>query len=577
MKKFSFMLIFATFFQVVFAGGLTLQIQIIGISGKTLQNATERLKNLQTMVAQPLSISNLQTFYNEAPKNVKASLEPFGYFHPKVSSQLKKNNNTFVAIFVVNHGPVTLITSSTIQLDGPGQYNQVLLKVLQEAKETLSVKKQLNTVAYEKIKQEFYTQAETQGYLKGYFSEHLISVDRSKNTAIIKLTFNTGPQYYFGAIYFSKNPMSIDFLKRYVPFQSGDAFSSQKLMTLQNNLAGTIYFTQVNVTSNINKAKDYYIPIDVKLVPAKAHKYSFGLGYGTDTGIRGSVGLEWRRATRTGNYFQTLMQVSEKQNNNLQARYIIPGKNPITDYKALTAGIFTNEPGNNGNRYTTEQIGINYVKLINQWQRILSLQLQHENFKVNDVNSESNTLLPGISWEKFSSNNRINVNNGYRMYFNLQGGLVAQNTNASFLQAEFQGKYIHSFDHENNRILLSTDLGTTLVKNFAEMPLSQRFFAGGAQSLRGFDYQSLGPGRYLALGGIEWQHRLFCKIYGTVFYNAGNAVENLPFSFAQAAGVGVVYRSIIGPIEITIAHPFNQPFQFNRHGLMVQFSMGPDL
>lgn len=577
MKKFKLCFIFIALFQIAFASGLTLQFRIKGISGKPLENAVESLKSLQTLTVQTVTPSTIQVFYTRAAITIQKALEPFGYFHSTVHGQIKKKNNQFLTIFSVKSGPATVITASTINLTGPGQNNRLLQKVLRHAKKILAATQQLNTILYEKIKQDFYTQAENQGYLKSYFSENIILVNRSKNTAVISLTFDTGPRYYFGALYFSKNPLAFNFLKRYAPFHYGTPFSSAKLLTLQSNLSGTVYFNQVDVTSDVKNAVNYYVPVHVKLVPAKGQKYSFGLGYGTDTGTRGSVGWEWRHITSGGDYFQTLFQVSQRQNDNLQARYIIPGENPVTDYYAITAGIFTNKPGSNGDKYTTEQIGVNYVKQFFAWQRTLSLQLQHENFTVNNMNLKSNTLLPGIAWEKIKARNRINVNNGYRLYFHLESGAVLTHSNASFVQGEFQGKYIHSFDHKKNRLILSADIGLTLVKNFAQMPLSQRFFAGGTQSIRGFGYQALGPGRYLAVGSIEWQHQLCDKFYGSVFYNAGNAVENLPFTFEQAAGVGVLYRSPIGPIEITVAHPFSQPFQFNKQGLMVQFTMGPDL
>lgn len=103
------------------------------------------------------------------------------------------------------------------------------------------------------------------------------------------------------------------------------------------------------------------------------------------------------------------------------------------------------------------------------------------------------------------------------------------------------------------------------------------FFAGSAQTLRGYDYQELGPGRYLAIGGIELQRRLHGNFYGAAFYNAGNAVENFPINLQQAAGLGLLYRSPIGPIEVTVAHPFDTPYQYDKGGFKIQFSMGPDL
>lgn len=577
MKKFKLLIILFSVFQIALATDLKLQFYIKGIQKAPLENVINSVKSLQTSVSKPLTHSSIHKFYLQAPDIIKQALEPYGYFHAKIHSRIIKSPDSTSATFSIVAGPRTYITSVVIKLTGRGKNDLALKKLLRRSTQILAANQYLNTIIYDKIKQNFYTQAEKQGYLKAYFSQHMIQVNKKTNTATIILVFNTGSRYYFGSVYFSKNFLADSFLKNYAPFQYGDPFSSNKLSKFQNNLNSTVYFKHVEVNSDIEKAVNYHIPVVVNLVSEKSHQYSIGLGYGTDTGIRGSLGAEWRYLNTTGNYFQGLLQYSQKQNNTLQLRYIIPGKNPINDSYVVSAGILTNRPGLQGDQYITEQVGFNRIQKIHSWKRTTSLQIQHENFTDNTLNSKSLTVMPGIAWEKIHANNRINTQNGYRIFFNLHSGAVLTNLSGSFFEAELQGKYIHSFDQEKNRIILSTDLGFALVKNFAAMPLSQRFFTGGTQSIRGFSYQALGPGRYLAVGSIEWQHQLCGNFYSAIFYNAGNAVENLPFTFQQAAGVGLLYRSLIGPIEITVAHPFNQQMQFNKQAFVIQFTMGPDL
>lgn len=576
MKKLLFFITLLVFCQVATAAELMLQFQVTGIKGKALQNITDRLNTEQKALSTPLTYTKIQKLYNWAPLNIQKALEPYGYFHAAVKPTLTHKNQQYSLILKVTPGPVTHITESNITLEGPGKYDKSLLWLMYKTRKKLAVGRALNTDNYDRLKQKFFTFSENQGYLKGYFKTHIIRIDKDTNTATITLIFNTGPRYYFGQVYFSKNPMALSLLKRFVPFEAGQPFSSKKLLKLQTDLNSTVYFNRVTVSSHVKNARHYQIPIHVKLHPAKAQQYSFGLGYGTDTGARASVGWQWRRVTPTGHYLQTLLQVSQKRNDNFQARYIIPGKHPSTDHYALTAGVFTNEPGSGSDEYTTEQVGASYTKSYDWWLRTISLQFQHENFNFNNVNKTSNTLIPSVSWEKVKAYNRINTINGYRVYFQLDAGAVSK-FDASFLQAEFKGKYIRSFDKQRNRLILTSELGMTYVKDFADMPLSQRYFAGGAQTLRGYDYQALGPGRYLVVGGIEWQHRLHGKFYGALFYNAGNAAQNLPLNLQQAVGVGVLYRSPIGPIEVTVAHPFNEPDKLNFHDYRVQFTMGPDL
>ena len=71
--------------------------------------------------------------------------------------------------------------------------------------------------------------------------------------------------------------------------------------------------------------------------------------------------------------------------------------------------------------------------------------------------------------------------------------------------------------------------------------------------MRGYAFQSLGPGRYLMTGSIEYQHRLINDFYGAIFFDAGNAVNNFPINLKKGSGLGLVWASPLGPMEITAA------------------------
>ena len=68
--------------------------------------------------------------------------------------------------------------------------------------------------------------------------------------------------------------------------------------TRQNSLSCSQFFTaptifsRVEVQGRTGRATDFRVPVDIKLTaPEHLNKYSLGLGYATDTGIKGKVGL----------------------------------------------------------------------------------------------------------------------------------------------------------------------------------------------------------------------------------------------------------------------------------------------
>jgi translocation and assembly module TamA len=101
------------------------------------------------------------------------------------------------------------------------------------------------------------------------------------------------------------------------------------------------------------------------------------------------------------------------------------------------------------------------------------------------------------------------------------------------------------------------------------VPATQLFRTGGDTSVRGYKYLDIGvplpgglvgPGRYLAVGSVEWQRPIrrrgnVTPFEHTVFVDAG-AVADKPGDLKPKVGVGtgVRWRSPVGPIEAAIAY-----------------------
>jgi translocation and assembly module TamA len=143
------------------------------------------------------------------------------------------------------------------------------------------------------------------------------------------------------------------------------------------------------------------------------------------------------------------------------------------------------------------------------------------------------------------------------------------------------GKYIHPGGNDG-RLIARGELGVTYVENFAGLPASIRYFAGGDNSIRGFDLQTLGPrneagevigGKYISVGSLEYEHRLFNKISAAIFTDFGNAFNSFSDHFVYSAGVGLRWLTPVGLIRLDFAFGLSEdPSSFRVH-----FNIGPDL
>ncbi len=124
--------------------------------------------------------------------------------------------------------------------------------------------------------------------------------------------------------------------------------------------------------------------------------------------------------------------------------------------------------------------------------------------------------------------------------------------------------------------------GTTITPSFEQLPSSVRFFSGGAQSVRGFRFQSLGPtdnngevvgASNLVLGSIEFEHYLNDRWGAAVFIDVGNAIDDLNDDLEKGAGFGLRWKSPIGPVRIDLASAVSR----DGNPWRIHINIGPDL
>ncbi len=553
----------------VYAAPPSVQLKILGVSDAARQNIEARLAVLQTSYGHDsLSPAEVHDFFKKSPENILKALEPFGYFKARVTAQqLIYRDGQWVAYFLITPGPTLPITHVDLALTGPGENNPELQKWI--ANFPLKVGQPFQTETYNKAKNDLFQTANDQGYLEARLTSNQIRIDLRAYTAVVIIHLNTGPRFYFGSVKFNQTAFSEAFLQRFVTFNAGEPFSSKTLLDFQQDLNKSRYFQQVIVTPALNHPEGDRVPVDVDLTVPKAKQYNLGLGYGTFTGPRVTLGADFRRIGHEGQHLTTQIKWSSVLSG-IAAKYFIPGKNPLTDQYAISADAQKFLP-KNGDSFS-EKFSGSYIKTLHEWQHTFSLNYLIERFQVEKDPSEvSRIFYPSYTLSRIKVDNVINPRNGTTFNFNVQGASEHILSATNFIQSEVKGKYIFS-PTEYSRVIMRADLGYTVVNDLARLPLTLRFFAGGINSIRGYDFSSIGPGRYLETASVEVQHRIYGDFSGALFYDAGTATDHFNDVFFRGEGVGVIYNSIIGPVQLYVARAMSKPGK----PLNVQFSIGPD-
>lgn len=552
-------------------GAVKLNNKIIGLTQPELKNAQARLKILQKYFQASLTPANLNLLLKKGATEIQKAIQPYGYFKSHITSKLKHHNHSWTAYYYVLPGPAIKITKLQISITGPGKHNRSLNKLLRK----LPLKRGniFNSETYSKARNTILHRAQQQGYLKAKFTKNIILIHLQPYTCVINIILNTGPRYYFGPFTFSPSPFADKFLQRYIDVTSKTPFSYNKLLELQQRLLGSDYFQNVTITAHQNHLQKYHIPAHVKLLMRKNKAYKFGFGYGTTTGMRGTIGFDWRWINCWGHKLKAYIKLS-KIERNLVIQYLIPGKQPAREQYTVTTGIYEIRP-HRGISYM-QSVGLGYIRNYVKWQQTLSLSYQTEKYNLYSTKhlQRASMLVPNITFSHVTTTKLINVRNGNRFNFTLQGSYKGAFSNVSFIQAEVFDKWIYSF-RKRNRIVLRGDVGYTWMhhQDFSNLPLSKQFYTGGIQSIRGFGYKYLGPGGYLIVGSAEYQLRLYKNIYGAIFYDAGNAMNDFKTKFERSTGIGVIWQSPIGALQVYVTKLLTR----KTKNLGFEFSLGPDL
>ena len=547
----------------------TLSFKVKGIADPARSNAQGQLTfSVQNLGDKP-SREQLQQFYRESEALVKKSLQPFGYFHATVTLKKRQHGNKVALLYQVNPGKQVRVTRLTVRLTGPGA------KAIEKTRAQLSlaIGKPLNIPDYTHSKQRLLDAAHAIGFLAAKLTVHEVKIDLQHFSASIHLVLNTGPQYYFGPVQFSKTPMDPNFLRRYIQFKPGEPYSQAKIDEFQHGLTSSGYFRRVMIKPRMKKVKQLHVPLKVKLKMRKSQAYTIGVGYGTDTSFRGTLGWEWRRITPTGHRMTALAQGGLEHHQAFQARYVIPGRNPLTDEYHFAATVFHLDTDSSNSKGVL--LSAAYLTICKSWRQTIALKFlsEHATDQVGVPDRTISLLYPNVVWHKVKAenNNTITVSKGYSINFNLQGALDDVASQVTFGQALFTVKGIYSFS-KATRVVGRVSAGLTGIKNINLLPPSLQFKTGGAQSIRGYEFDSIGPDKNLLIASTEVQHRVY-KNWGIgVFADMGDTFDD-KLSPKYGAGGSLIYFSPIGPIEIGFVHPFNR----NKKSFAITFTMGPDL
>lgn len=447
---------------------------------------------------------------------------------------------------------------------------------------------------YESFKDELLSFAFQQGYLDAQLVRHQLRINVQDNQATVVLYMEAGERYVIADARFSESRLAPELVEDLADIPVGSWYSANLIGDVYNRLLNSGYFAAVNI--EVEAEPPNQALLDVQLEDLPRHRVSTGIGFGTDTGPW--VKLRWERPALNdrGHNFTAQAQLSRVAPE-LFSQYKIPWGHPQNEYVSWDNGWRHQDTVDVDTTVFTT--GLSYHRLFgDSWIYSLHADLEHETYqRGNESRRESTYVIPSARLSRrFYFGEAIDPTFGYRYWLNLASSLEQLGSDTDFRRINSGVSGVVTL-WERHSLVGRLEYGRIYSDRFDEVPLSQRFFAGGDQSVRGFRFESIAPrdaennltgGQSLNVGSIEYRYRFRPTWLAAVFFDAGRSYLEDADEFdpsgrpnrdsgtrlRKAAGVGVRWRSPVGFIALDVAKPINDAYQ---DGLQLHLYLGTAL
>ena len=390
----------------------------------------------------------------------------------------------------------------------------------------------------------------------------------------VNITFEIveGPEVFVERINIAGNTRSQEkILRREIPMAEGDLFTSQKLARARQRLVNLNYFETVNATTTPGPTKDRII-VNIDVVEKPTGIFSIGGGYSSQDSFIGTVDLSQRNFLGRGwEVFLRLRGGTQTQQGQ------IGFTEPWLFDRPLSAGFDLFNNRRVFTDYTVNSLGGD-IRLGFPWGEFSRVNFIYRasQDKISDVAPNASTNLLAEEGTHLTSLIGASIGRDTRdsVFEPTRGG-------NSSIGVDFAGV---GFGDQWFRVLASTSyfqptpwlnhvIGARVSGGYSlgwgndPVPLFERFYLGGANSIRSFKAQEVSPqdssgtrigGNIQLLGNLEYTVPLIFGIRAAAFYDVGNVwgpdiADGLKFDITdlkQAIGAGLRWVSPFGPIRI---------------------------
>jgi outer membrane protein assembly factor BamA len=536
---------------------------------------------LATRPGEPLVESHL----DQDVRALTRVLEEKGHVEPRVEAEFPRPPGPVPVGFRVRSGPQTVLTAVSVEAPEPlaGAYTREL---------DLRAGRPYRVRDVAAARATILAAFRNAGFLQAEVTaETSFSEDRAE--ASVRFRVSPGPRTVVDHIVVTGlDRTREEVVRRELLVEEDAPLGLRDLLESQRRLGSLGIFDRVSVTELDPDAERR--SLIVSLAEGPRTTVAYGIGGSVRDYVRGSVELTRRNLFGMDRTLSALLRGSFRA-----SRFLLSYREPylLGRRQELFSTIFREEEERDsfsfvrqGGVLQTQHPFTPRVSLIARYAyqdvRVFDVKVPED-----EIDREFRTYTtsgPSVSLVNDTRDNPLDPRRGHFVGADVELSLRALGGDA-FLKGYLQAA---TYRRLRGRLLLALSGRLGLAHTLREepdLPLPERFFAGGAYSIRGFDTDKAGPlvpstggellptgGNALVTAGVELRADLTRYFQVAAFSDAGNVyplVSDITLGDVRyAAGVGLRYRSSLGPIRV------DWGFKLNRRpgepGSRVHFAIG---
>lgn len=532
-------------------------------------------------------------------EQIRLFYETHGYYDAKVRYDLRPEPEKRLVnpLIVIEEGMPVSISRISVDIAGqqrPKSPGQIMVKP-GEMRSLLKIKEG------EPFDQQKYREAEAS--LRRWFLEKghaRVRVERRADVylhdkrATVRYSVVPGPVCFFGHTRIQGlKQVEEGVVRREIGYHEGERFALSKLRITRQRLLDLRLFQMVRIEPDTSQdLPEDVVNIGLKVIERPPKDLRLSLGYSTEEGIRTQVGWEnvnffgdARNASLIAEYSSLVRKFS--------GRLMNPHFPSFRSRSILEFSQYDDEE-DTYMLYATRVAPRVEHDFPYHLTGILGYRVEYA--RHTDVNPLTEAAIgkldkkgvisgPSVGLRFDTTDDPLDPKRGGLIGLYLDSSLGPLGGEYTYYRMLLEGRRYQGIGF---RTTLATKLKLGIadaIGSIEHYPLFERFYSGGQSSVRGYERRRLGPigraddplgGLSLVEGSVELRKPVFDGISAATFLDFGQVSMrhfDIPFNALKfAAGVGVSYKSPIGPLRVDLGFPFDPPD--GDRGWQVYFSIG---